>query len=56
MPQEGVSSMLQGKLMPHIPTILASIISITFISLWDLPRHWMYSTFRVRRQVVFEVL
>jgi hypothetical protein len=56
MPQEGVSSMLQGKLMPCMPTILASIISITFIGLGDLPRHWMYSTFRVRCQVVFEAL
>ncbi|KAG1836484.1 hypothetical protein F4604DRAFT_1518694, partial [Suillus subluteus] len=56
MPLEGVASMLEGKLLPRTPAILASIISVTFIGLGELPCHWMWTTFRVRRQVVFNAL
>jgi hypothetical protein len=53
---EGISSMVQGALMPCVPSILASLISVTFIRLGELPKNWIYSTFRVCRQVVFEAL
>ncbi|EKM53754.1 uncharacterized protein PHACADRAFT_198176 [Phanerochaete carnosa HHB-10118-sp] len=44
--------MLEGDLLPRKPSILASIISVTFIGLGDLPKSWLRSMFRVRRQVV----
>ena len=53
---EGVASMVSGNLMPRPPTILASLISVTFIGLGDLPKHWIRTTFRVRHQVVYEAL
>ena len=53
---EGIASMVEGKLMPRPPAILASLISVTFIALGELPRNWIHSTFRVRCQVVFEAL
>jgi len=53
---EGIASMVEGKLMPRPPAILASLISVTFIALGELPRNWIHSTFRVRRQVMFEAL
>jgi hypothetical protein len=56
LPVDGIASMLDGRLMPRSPTILASLISVTFIGLGELPRQWMKTTFRVRRQVVFEAL
>ncbi|KIK29098.1 hypothetical protein PISMIDRAFT_6979 [Pisolithus microcarpus 441] len=42
--------------MPHLPTILASLISVTFVGVGYLPRNWLRSTFRVRRHAVQEVL
>ncbi|EMD32190.1 hypothetical protein CERSUDRAFT_99591 [Gelatoporia subvermispora B] len=53
---EGIASMIQGHLMPHPPALLASILSVTFIGLGDLPRRWLKSTFRVRRQAIFDAL
>jgi hypothetical protein len=53
---EGIASMVEGKLMPRPPAILASLISVTFIAVGELPKSWIHSTFRVRRQVVFEAL
>ncbi|OCH87122.1 hypothetical protein OBBRIDRAFT_837649 [Obba rivulosa] len=53
---EGVASMVQGKLMPRPPAILASIISVTFIGIGQLPHKWLRTTFRVRRQFVHEAL
>ena len=52
----GIASMVSGDLMPRPPSVLASLISVTFIGLGDLPRHWIRTTFRVRRQVVYEAL
>ncbi|KAG1865004.1 hypothetical protein DFJ58DRAFT_838742 [Suillus subalutaceus] len=56
MPLKGVALMLEGKLLPRTPAILASIISVTFIGHGKLPRHWMRTTCCVRRQVVFNAL
>lgn len=53
---DGVVSMVQGDLMPRPTAILPSIISVTFIGRGDLPKHWLRTTFRVRRQVIFEAL
>ena len=53
---DGISSMLHGNLMPRPPAVLASVISVTFIGLGDLPKRWLRTTFRVRRHSVFEAL
>ncbi|EMD31577.1 hypothetical protein CERSUDRAFT_78030 [Gelatoporia subvermispora B] len=53
---EGISSMVQGHLMPWPPAILASVISVTFIGLGELPRRWLRSTFRVQCRVIYDAL
>ena len=53
---EDLSSMIHGHLMPWPPAILASVISVTFIGVGHLQKQWLHSTFRVRRQFVFEAL
>lgn len=35
----GIASMVSGDLMPRPPSILASLISVIFIGLGDLPKH-----------------
>ena len=51
-----VADMVEGRLMPRAPTILASLISVTFIGRGKLPKDWLRSTFRVRRLVVRRAL
>ncbi|OCH93891.1 hypothetical protein OBBRIDRAFT_801545 [Obba rivulosa] len=51
-----ISSMIQGDLMPRPPAILASVVSVTFIGLGELPKRWLRTTFRVRRHTVHEAL
>ena len=53
---EGITAMVEGRLMPQPPAILASVISVTFIGLGDLPKQWLRTTFRVRRHIVAEAL
>ena len=53
---DGAVSMVQGDLMPRPTVILPSVISVTFIGRGDLPKHWLRTTFCVRRQVIFEAL
>ena len=53
---DGISSMVHGNMMPRPPAVLASVISVTFVGLGKLPKHWLKSTFHVRRRVVFEAL
>ena len=53
---DGISSMVQGKMMPRPPAVLASVIAVTFVGVGQLPRKWLYSIFRVRRQVILEAL
>lgn len=48
----GIAAMTQGKLMPRPPSILSSIITVTFIAKGRLPKSWLYNTFRVRRHAV----
>ncbi|KAI6030606.1 hypothetical protein F5J12DRAFT_713196, partial [Pisolithus orientalis] len=52
----GIAAMVEGKLMPHPPVILASLISMTFIGMGDLPKNWIHSMFWVQQHVVFEAL
>ena len=49
---QSVSEMISGNLMPRPPQILASLITITFISRFPLPPSWLRGTFRVRREHV----
>lgn len=42
--------------MPCPPAILASLISVTFIALGEVPKKWLHSTFHVCCQVVLDAL
>ena len=53
---DGITSMLEGNLMPRPPSLLASIISLTYIGLGKLPKHWLRQFFRVRRHHVLLAL
>jgi hypothetical protein len=53
---QAVSDMADGNLMPRQPQILASLITITFISRHTLPVNWLKGTFRVRRERVRSAL
>jgi hypothetical protein len=46
---QSVSDMISGNLMPRPPRLLASLITITFISRFPLPAKWLRGTFRVQR-------
>lgn len=48
--------MLEGKLMPRPPELLASVIAVSFIGLGKLPKRWLKGTFRVRRAMVHDAL
>jgi hypothetical protein len=52
----GITSMLEGNLMPRRPALLASIISVTYIGLGRLSKHWLRHLFRVRRRRVLLAL
>jgi hypothetical protein len=49
---EGISAMISGDLMPRPLEVLASVISVTYVGLGELPKNWLLNTFRVRRDVV----
>ena len=44
---EGAAAMVQGRLLPERPRILASMLSITFVSVSTAPKGWLRSTFKV---------
>ena len=54
--QHDVTSMVEGRLMPRRPAILASLIAITFIGQGRLMKGQILPTFRVRRRVVHTAL
>ena len=56
MSMDGIAKMVQGELMPRRPAVLASLITVTFIGLGELPKAWIHSTFQVRRKVVHDTL
>jgi hypothetical protein len=51
-----VVKMLEGQLMPNPMATLASVLVITFVGRRTLPINWLKSTFRIRRQRVYEAL
>ena len=53
---DSITSMLEGNLMPRRPSILASLVSVTYIGLGRLPKKWLRYIFRVRRQKVLSAL
>ncbi|KAJ6631969.1 hypothetical protein B0H10DRAFT_2159554 [Mycena sp. CBHHK59/15] len=53
---DGIASMLAGDLMPRPPAVLASVLSITYTALGELPKNFLRSTFHVRRKLVFDAL
>lgn len=54
----GTVSMLEGDLMPRPPSVLASLISVTFIGVQSgkLSKRWLRQFFRVRRHMVHAAL
>lgn len=53
---DAVADMVKGKLMPRPPAILASLISVNFIAVGEVPKAWLHPTFRVRRAVLLRAL
>lgn len=53
---DGIASMVAGRLMPCPPEILASLITVMFVGVGQLPQTWMGKTFRVRRRAVAQAL
>jgi len=53
---EKATSMVEGTIMPRPPSILASVITVTFIGQGKLSKHWLCHTFRVRWQFIYEAL
>lgn len=53
---ERIGDMIEGRLMPQVPAILAEILAVTFVGLGPLPKNWIESTFRIRRRCVREAL
>ncbi|KAI0076309.1 hypothetical protein K474DRAFT_1598157 [Panus rudis PR-1116 ss-1] len=51
-----IADMIDGRLMPQQPRVLAELISVTYVGLGKLPKSWLHSTFRVRRHHVGEAL
>ncbi|TFK88333.1 hypothetical protein K466DRAFT_489162 [Polyporus arcularius HHB13444] len=56
MDTSGIVDMLEGRLMPRLPDVLAKVISVTFVGVGPLPKRWLRTTFRVRRPVVHAAL
>lgn len=54
--QHDIMSMVEGRLMPRRPAILASLIAITFIGHGRLTKDQILPTFRVHRRVVQNAL
>lgn len=52
----GIADMIQGKLMPCPPSILASVLQVTLFGQRQLPQDWRRNIFRVRQQYIWDVL
>ena len=48
--------MVEGRLLPQHPQVLASLISVMYIGPGELPKPWLRSIFHVRRHTVHEAL
>jgi hypothetical protein len=51
-----VTKMVEGQFLPQPVASLASVLAITYVGTRHLPKDWLKSTFRVRRDVVFNAL
>ncbi|KAF8313902.1 uncharacterized protein EI90DRAFT_2948963 [Cantharellus anzutake] len=51
-----IIDMLEGRKMPRRTRILSSVIAVTYLGRGHLPKHWLKSTFRVRRRKVLLAL
>lgn len=49
---QGISNMVDGRLMPQPLAILSSVLTVTYIGKGQLPKPCLHSTFRVRRNVI----
>ena len=56
MNMDAIASMVEGQMMPRPLSILASLITITFVAAGKIPKVWLHTTFRVRRAVVMAAL
>ena len=53
---DAMAAMVEGQLMPRPPSVLSSLIAITYIGAGRIPKNWIHSTFRVRRYHVSRAL
>jgi len=53
---DAMMAMIEGQLMPRPPSILSSLIAITYIGAGRIPKNWIHLTFRVRRYHVSRAL
>ena len=53
---DGMVDMVMGRMLPRPPTVLPSLISITFFGRGKLPKSRLRNLFKVRRQAVREAL
>jgi hypothetical protein len=53
---DGITSIIKGNLMPQPPSILASIISVTFIGVGSLLSKAIRTIFCVRQKAVLQAL
>ncbi|KAI0085329.1 hypothetical protein BDY19DRAFT_868979, partial [Irpex rosettiformis] len=53
---EAIADMIEGRLMPQHPRLLAEILAVTYVGVGPLPKNWLAKTFRVRRHQVREAL
>ncbi|KAH9943739.1 hypothetical protein B0H21DRAFT_823608 [Amylocystis lapponica] len=51
-----IADMIDGRLLPQHLSILASVLSVTYVGSSKLPKQWLRSTFSVRRRHVYEAL
>ena len=51
-----MTAMIEGQLMPRPPSVLSSLIAITYIGAGRIPKNWIHSTFRVRRYHISRAL
>ncbi|TFY54238.1 hypothetical protein EVJ58_g8977 [Rhodofomes roseus] len=51
-----IADMIEGRLMPQRPAVLASVLSVTYVGSRKIPKQWLKKTFNVRRFHVGEAL
>jgi hypothetical protein len=56
MNTDDVAKMIEGQFLPQPVASLASVLAVTYVGTRNLPKDWLKSTFRVRRDAVFNAL